>query len=384
VWLSNQYGNTGIEFRRLQTVFNANNNITFVPDPNGQPTTVGNASTNEIDVLDPGYDFPQVLRGNLGYDRSLPFGLTGTVEFLWANDAKDIAYSNLNLLQTATREDGRPFYGRLNSTFGDVILLTNSTQGQSWSLAGKLDKQFRGGWFMSGSYLYGQADSINDGTNSQARSTWINVYTAGDINNPPLAVSNYDVRHRVVLAGSYLFTVKELGVTLSMFYNGQTGRPYSYNFGSDVNGDGASTNDLLFYPRDGDVSFTTGTYQELATFLDAGNCTDVVPGGIVKRNSCRMPWTNGLDFHTAVNAAIGRFKPEFTFDILNLINLFDSSKGQVEYAAFHDLLVANATASATGDYTYSVNSIARPGGVRYTRDDLRSRWQAQMGLRLRF
>ena len=384
VWLSNQYGNTGIEFRRLQTVFNANNNITFVPDPNGQPTTVGNASTNEIDVLDPSYDFPQILRGNLGYDRSLPFGLTGTVEFLWANDAKDIGYRNLNLLQTATREDGRPFYGRLNSTFGDVILLTNSTQGQSWSLAGKVDKQFRGGWYMTGSYLYGQADSINDGTNSQARSTWINVYTAGDINNPPLAVSNYDVRHRVVLAGSYLFTVKEVGVTLSMFYNGQTGRPYSYNFGSDVNGDGASTNDLLFYPRDGDVSFTTGTYQELATFLDAGNCTDVVPGAIVKRNSCRMPWTNGLDFHTAVNAAIGRFKPEFTFDLLNLINLFDSSKGQVEYAAFHDLLVANATASATGDYTYSVNSIARPGGVRYTRDDLRSRWQAQMGLRLRF
>ncbi len=384
VWLSNQYGNTGIEFRRLQTVFNANNNITFVPDPNGQPTTVGNASTNEIDVLDPDYDFPQVLRGNLAYDRSLPFGLTGTVELLWANDAKDIAYRNLNLLQTATREDGRPFYGRLNPTFGDVILLTNSTQGQSWSLAGKVDKQFRGGWFMSGSYLYGQAESINDGTNSQARSTWINVYTAGDINNPPLAVSNYDVRHRVVLTGSYLFTVKDVGVTLSMFYNGQTGRPYSYNFGSDVNGDGASTNDLLFYPRDGDVAFSAGTYQELAAFLDAGNCKDVVPGVIVTRNSCRMPWTNGLDFHTAVNVALGRFKPEFTFDILNLINLFDSSKGQVEYAAFHDLLVANATASATGDYTYSVNAIARPGGVRYTRDDLRSRWQAQMGLRLRF
>ena len=97
-----------------------------------------------------------------------------------------------------------------------------------------------------------------------------------------------------------------------------------------------------------------------------------------------MPWTNGLDFHAGVNVGIARFKPEFTFDILNLINLFDSSKGQVEYAAFHDLLVVNATSSATGEYSYSVNSIARPGGVRYTRDDLRSRWQAQIGLRLRF
>jgi len=384
VWLSNQYGNTGIEFRRLQTTFAATNNIAFVADPDNQPTTVGRASTNEIDVLDPSYDFPSLFRGNLAYDRSLPFGLTGTVEFLFANDAKDIAYENLNLLQTATREDGRPFYGRLSPTFGDVILLTNSTEGQSWSVAGKVDKQFRGGWYMSGSYLYGQAKSINDGTNSQARSTWINVYTAGDINNPPLAVSNYDVRHRIVLTGSYLFTLRDVGVTLSMFYNGQTGRPYSYNFGSDVNGDGATTNDLLFYPRDGDVTFTTGSYQELAAFLGAGNCTDVVPGAIVTRNSCRTPWTNGLDFHAAVNAGIGRFKPEFTFDILNLINLFDSSKGQVDYAAFHDLLVVNATASTTGEYSYSVNSIARPGGVRYTRDDLRSRWQAQIGLRLRF
>ena len=86
----------------------------------------------------------------------------------------------------------------------------------------------------------------------------------------------------------------------------------------------------------------------------------------------------------AVNAGIGRFKPEVTFDILNLINMFDSSKGQVEYAQFHDLLVVNATTSATGEYTYSVNSLARPGGVRYTRDDLRSRWQAQIGLKLRF
>ena len=64
VWMSNQYGNTGIEFRRLQvSPFAARNNIPFVPDPDNQPTSVGRASTNEIDVLDPDYDFPQILRG---------------------------------------------------------------------------------------------------------------------------------------------------------------------------------------------------------------------------------------------------------------------------------------------------------------------------------
>jgi hypothetical protein len=385
VWLSNQYGNTGIEFQRISTTpFNAAANIPFVADPDNQPKSVGRASTNEIDVVDPGYDFPRVVRGNLAYDRGLPWGIVGTAELLFSKNVKDINYQNLNLVQVSTREDGRPVYGRVNSAFSDVLLLTNTGQGDNWSIATKFDKQFRGGWFGSGSYLYGHARTVNDGTNSTARSTWINVYTAGDINNPPLAVSNYDVAHRVVLTGSYLFKVKSAGVTLSMFYNGQSGRPYSYNFGTDVNLDGASTNDLLYYPREGEVNFSTGTYQDLAAFLDAGHCKNVKPGAIVERNSCRVPWTNELDFHAGVNLGVGRYKPELTMDILNLINLFDSSKGQVYYANFHDLLVVNATSDAQGQYTYSVNSIARPGGVRYSRDDLRSRWQAQMGLKVRF
>jgi len=53
------------------------------------------------------------------------------------------------------------------------------------------------------------------------------------------------------------------------------------------------------------------------------------------------------------------------------------------YAALPALLIAHVTPAETG-IANSVNSIARPGGVRYTRDDLRSRWQGQIGLRLRF
>jgi hypothetical protein len=385
VWLSNQYGNSGIEFRRLSTnTFSATANIPFSPDPDSQPTNIGSASTNEIDVVDPKYDYPQMLRGNLAYDRELPWGLTSTTEWLFASTIKDIAYKNLNLVQTSTLADGRPVFSRVNPTFSDVLLLTNTDQGTNWSVATKLDKRFRNGWFASGSYLYGRARTINDGTNSTARSTWINVYTPGDINNPELAVSNYDVGHRIVLTGSYVFDVRHVGVTLSAFYNGQSGRPYSYNFGSDVNKDGASTNDLLYYPREGEVTINGGTYQDLVNFLEAGDCSDAAPGTIFKRNSCRVPWTNSLDFHAGFNVGIGRFKPEFTADVLNLINLFDHNKGLVQYANFHDLLVVQATTDATGKYTYTLNSVAKPGADRYSLDDLRSRWQAQFGMRIRF
>ena len=77
VWLSNQYGNTGIEFRRLAVAFNTANRVAFVPDPNNQPTNVGGAASNEIDVIDPDYSYPKTIRGNIAYDRGLPFGLVG-------------------------------------------------------------------------------------------------------------------------------------------------------------------------------------------------------------------------------------------------------------------------------------------------------------------
>ena len=158
-------------------------------------------STSSIPTI----DFPMITRGNLAYDRSLPLGPDGNVELLFANDVKDIAYRNLNLVQTATREDGRPVFGRVNPTFGDVILLEQLDRGQELEHRDKSRQAVPRRLVRERFVSYGQAKSINDGTNSQARSTWINVYTAGDINNPPLAISNYDVGHRIVLTGSYLF-----------------------------------------------------------------------------------------------------------------------------------------------------------------------------------
>jgi hypothetical protein len=391
VYLSNQYGNTGIEFRRITESFGSTKNLAFSPDPDNQPKNVGTAATNEIDVIDPDYQFPSIVRGNLAYDRDLFAGVVGNVEVLFSNTVNDVNYSNLNLVQTGTRSDGRPVFGRVNSTFSDVILLRNTDQGDNWMVTGQLERRFRDGWFARGAYSYGRSNTISDTTNSTARSTWLNVYTPGNINDAPLAVSNFDLRHRLVLSGSYVFDVKAANVLLSMFYSGQTGRPYSYNFGLDANGDGSTTNDLLFYPTPEQVNIVTSgfTYQDLANFLEAGDCDGLAPGRIVERNSCRMPFTHSLDFRGAVNVAIGRFRPEFTVDVINLLNLLDSGRGQVEYAQFNDLLVTTSnptgvTVETAGKYNYNLGDVTRGARPRFSRDDLRSRWQAQIGMRLRF
>ena len=82
-------------------------------DPFNQPKVITGApnaltATNEIDLLDPDYKYPSLLRGNLAYDRELPWGLVGTAELVFTNDVQDIAYQNLNRVPCAQTTLGCP------------------------------------------------------------------------------------------------------------------------------------------------------------------------------------------------------------------------------------------------------------------------------------
>jgi hypothetical protein len=392
VWLSNQYGNTGIEFRRLNIGFNANNRIPFVPDANGQPTTVGSAATNEIDVIDPDYKYPSLIRTNVAYDRELgAFGLVGTAEFLYSKNVNDIRYENLNLVPSTTRPDGRPVFTR-NRVAGisDLILLTNSDQGDAWSLAFKVERPYRNRFFMNASYLYGRSRSIMDGTSSQAASNWGNVYVPGDPNNPPLTMSNFDPGHRITASGSYDIPVGAgFSATASVFYSGQSGRPWSANYAFDYNGDVRGTNDLLYIPASAsEYTFTNGTFDDLMTFVRAEQCLADYIGKIHERNACRAPWMNTLDGRFNLGLPFKRVKAEITLDVLNMINLFDNQGGLIKYANFNDLLVVRPVFSGSA-VTYNlqnivINGVAQTPEQQFTRMDLASRWQMQLGARIRF
>jgi hypothetical protein len=394
VWLSNQYGNTGIEFRRLSQGFNVNNRIPFVADANGQPTSVGSAATNEIDLIDPDYQYPSLMRTNLAYDRQLGvFDLIGTVEFLYSKNVNDVRYENLNLVQTGTRPDGRPVFARNRIPgISDMIFLTNSDEGDAWSIAFKVDRPFRNRFFMNASYLYGRSRSILDGTSSQAASNWGNVYVPGDPNNPPLTRSNFDPGHRITASGSYEIPVGgDFSATASVFYSGQSGRPWSANYGSDYNGDVRTTNDLLYIPASASEPYvyTNGTFDDLMAFVNAEECLAEYIGRIHERNACRSNWINTLDFKLAVGLPVKRARVELTWDVLNVINLLNNEAGLLEYANFNDLLVVRPTISSTGVVTYNlqnlfVDGVRQTPQEQFTRNDLLSRWQMQFGARVRF
>jgi hypothetical protein len=115
-------------------------------------------------------------------------------------------------------------------------------------------------------------------------------------------------------------------------------------------------------------------------------CTEEHIGTIAERNACRSPWTNTLDGRFSVRMPFRKVQTEITLDILNMINLFDSKGGQILYSSFKRLSVISGTISGTPPDLTGMNlgTITSPTFTRYFRDDLRSRWQMQLGARVRF
>jgi len=215
------------------------------------------------------------------------------------------------------------------------------------------------------------------------------VYVPGDPNEPPLTVSNFDVRHRINLSASYELPLRVVSATLSMFYNGQAGRPYALSFFQDVNGDGRTSNDLLYVPASAsEVVVRSGTPEQLTAWLADDPCAPDWSGQIQERNSCRQPWTHQVDMRLAVNVPFGGARRvELEFNVFNFLNMLNKDWGKVEFTSFNQNtdIRFDGIDAATGRMIYNIASITSPTYQgRFLVDDVRSRWQAQFGGGVRF
>jgi len=229
-----------------------------------------------------------------------------------------------------------------------------------------------------------------DGTSDQAASNWGNVYTPGNPNDVPLARSNFDPGHRVNLTGAYDIPLgKGFKTTVSAFYSGQSGRPYTLTTNRDVQGDNRGTNDLLYIPASPtELTFAGGTYQDFMNFINGDPCLADYVGQIIPRNACRAPWTNTFDGRVNLQLPYRKVRTEITLDVLNMINLVNTKNGLFQYTSFGQIsqfqpvpTTVTATVPLTG---YNISAIMAPTFTRWLRDDLRSRWQIQLGARFRF
>ena len=413
VWVSNAYAGTGVEQVSLTCLASANCAVpAFNPDPFNQPKAGTQAApgTLTVDLIDPDFEFPRVLRATLGYDRDLFFGVRGTAEVVYSKTQQDVFYTNENRRQRAgvNAIDGRPTFEKINTTQLDsAYLLTNTSEGNETTVTVQLSRPFTNGLTMGVNYAWQDAQSAFDATSSRAVSNWRFRHTAGDIFEDDLSNSAFEVEHRINANVSYGFRTGPVSHTLGAYYNMQSGRPFSMIQGDDANLDLNVGNDLLYIPGAGQVIYEynqnysgpnsggrrgrhpiTGlTPEEAFLKLMESFGVDGHAGRITDRYEFQEPWNRRLDFHYELGLPVFGIETSLQFDIINALNLIDSDMGTVQYIVNQNSTVAQfvGTDTATGKPIYR-----EAGAERWSRErffsiaDLNSRWQGRFGVRLSF
>ena len=410
VWLSNAYSNTGVDFTRIDlAAFRDQEVPAFVANPFAQPVPMNGrpaaSQTSEVNVIDPNFQLPRVFRANLALDRRLPLDLVGTVEFLLARNIAEVRFRNLNIgddgRPTGRTPDGRADYGgkKVSGHFTNVILLENTNKGRQFNLTLRLRKRgnasFLPGLIGSVAYVFQDAEDINSGRSSRAISNW-QYNETDDPNGDTTATSDFEARHRVLATGSWKFEFgRDLATTLSLFYEGSAGDPYSYMYADDVNGDGIRGNDLAYIPSgrsDVSAEVTDDAWRAIDAFIVSDPVLRAARGAIVKRNAARSPWRNRLDMRLIQQLpSIRNHHLELTLDVLNLANLINGAWGQTRYVQFDAASLFNFDGydeQGRPDLELRVRDANEDGKIDredvFQTTDLSSRWQVQMGIRYTF
>jgi hypothetical protein len=391
VWVSNNYGRTGTR----QTTIQARGLIEFNPDPGDQPTGVGGASSEEINAVDPDFNFPQTWRANIAYDHRLPWlNMVATAEVMYAKSTNEINYQNLNIQQTGENLpfDGRPLYETVSRDYSGAYYLINTDKGDATNFIFRLEKPYGDYPFWGTmSYTWGESNVVNDGTSSRAVSNW--QYTeAVDPNNVGLSSSDFQVEHRGVINLNYeLNGSSKWSTVLSVFWLRQSGKPYTniynWSYGS-INEDFYTSNDLIYIPSGADdVVITNGTWGQLDDYLQRTGL-DKYKGEIAPRNVSQQPWVTQTDVSIRQNIGIpGRSSLQITLDIFNFWNLIDSDSGLVRYVNFGTVTpITYQGVTEDGKPIYELRGVVTDpeNNDIFTFNDLRSRWRMRLGIRWSF
>ena len=438
VWLANPFQNTGMTTRQITCSATGNSKCsdalakpgsTFSTDIANQPTLSGSTvPVAAVDLLDPSLKQPSVWKANLAFETELPwYGLVAGAEVLYMHTKDGIYFQNLNLGQpTRIGADGRQLFWNAagldrtkysvgnnsvsvdrsvtskagsNQLFGNVIKVTNTDKGESrvstLSLSMPMTKGF--GWSIAATHTY--ATEVSNLTSSTSNSN----YTARSALNPNdnvAANSAYLVKNRVNallnFEKAFFGTYK---TRFGLFYEGRTGKPYSWTFKNDMNGDGVSSNDLLYIPKafgSGEVVFAGDTATNHANeqrFWDVVNGNKSLrqaAGGTVSRYGDFSPWTNNFDIRISqeIPGMFKRNKASISFDILNFGNLLNKKWGQIYEAPFASAggqtrgFVDYAGMDNQGHYVYAVRSNVDPLQIRQVKGE--SQWAAQVTVKYEF
>jgi hypothetical protein len=317
-------------------------------------------------------------------------------------------FVNLNLRDPVTTDrNGRVMYGSIaqsglattnrRSGFSEVIDLRNAPQSSSYALSTRLEKNLSNSLNGVFSYTYSRARDAETPLRVNTRGTvaWASARAlSGRDDDLTPGTSSNDIPHRVVLAGTYAIPALKNKTSISLYYIGESGRPFTYIATGalrrgDLNADGSNANDPIYVPRnafdtseirfDGTVDTVLKQQTAFEGLVQSTDCLRHQRGQILARNSCREPWSNTTVAAIRQSIPLGRHALELQFDAFNVLNLLNSRWGLRREAVPPLLQAVGQTAGAveTSQTIFHFDTTAQ----RWTTTPAESAFQLQLAVR---
>ena len=314
----------------------------------GFPSTITSEDgtlPSAISAVDPNFKMPEVWKTSLAVDYSFKtsFPFSVTVEGIFNKTINGVTISDWSIPSVGgfarfNGADNRPIYPAGYRTATKAFVLENTDKGYGWSANITLNAQPVRWISLMAAYTHTVAKDITGMPGSNAESAFTYVPTVEGPNNIKLHNSQYNTPDRIVAS---LSAHDKSGNHYTLIYEGWLGGAnYSYMTVNDINGDGYNY-DAIYVPTDKEVEnneFRFKSEDDRTRFMEyvhANSYLKKQQGKYAEAYSLYSPWVNRFDFgykHDFVIKA-NKFKNtlQLSFDIKNVMNLFNSSWGVAKY-----------------------------------------------------
>ena len=314
----------------------------------GYPTTVkpeDGTVPSAVNGVDPRFKMPQVWKTSLAIDYTFPtsFPFSITAEGIFNKTVNAVSISDWSIPNVAgfarfNGADNRPIYPAGYRYTTKAFVLENTSQGYGWSANVQVNIQPIESLSLMAAYTHTVSKEITGMPGSAAESAFTYVPTNEGPNYIKLHNSQYVTPDRVVASAT---AHDKSGNHYSLIYEAwKGGYNYSYMMANDMNGDGYNY-DALYIPTDDQVAnnqFRFISEDDKSRFMDFVHKDSYLSkhqGEYAEGYSLYSPWVHRLDlsYKHDFTVKIGQTKNtlQLSFDLKNVLNLFNSSWGVAKY-----------------------------------------------------
>jgi hypothetical protein len=314
----------------------------------GYPSTISpedGTVPSAVNAVDPKFKMPQVWKTSVAFDytfpTSFPFSITAEGIFnktINAVSISDWSIPNVGAFPRLNGADNRPIYPDGYRTGTKAFVLENTSKGYGWSANVTLNMQPIESLSLMAAYTHTVNKEITGMPGSAAESAFTYVPTSEGPNYIKLHNSQYVTPDRIVASATHH---DKSGNHYSLIYEAwRGGYNYSFMTTNDMNSDGYNY-DAIYIPTDeqvanGDFRFVSESDKtRFMDFVHNNGYLSKHQGQYAEGYSLYSPWVHRLDlsYKHDFTVMIGQTKNtlQLSFDLKNVLNLFNSSWGVAKY-----------------------------------------------------